>query len=196
MPVFFPTPDSFRKWLDENYGKESELWVGYYKKGTGKQSITWPESVDQALCFGWIDGLRKRIDDEAYMIRFTPRKPGSHWSHVNIGRMKELKKNGLVTEAGLLSFQKRTSEKTSRASYEQGKIELSTAYKSQIEKNPMAWEFFTEKLTPSFRKQSIWWVMSAKKEETRLRRLNVLIESSEKGKLIPPLKWTKNQLPG
>lgn len=191
MPVFFPTPASFRKWLNENHGKESELWVGYYKKATGKQSITWPESVDQALCFGWIDGLRKKIDDETYMIRFTPRRPDSHWSNVNIGRMKELKKSGLVTEAGFSSFRKRTSEKTARASFEQGKIELSTDYKSKIEKKPPAWEFFIERLAPSLRKQSIWWVMSAKKEETRLRRLNILIESCEKGELIPPLRWTK-----
>ncbi|MEP5612970.1 MAG: YdeI/OmpD-associated family protein [Cyclobacteriaceae bacterium] len=191
MPTFFPTPGSFRKWLTENHADETELWVGYYKKATKKSSITWPESVDQALCFGWIDGIRKRIDEEAYMIRFTPRKSNSHWSNVNIARIKELRKDGLVTDAGLKVWKKRNPERTARASYEQKKIVLDPTYETQIRKNDTAAKFFFEKISPTYRKQTIWWVMSAKKEETKLRRLSILIQSSEKGELVPPLRWAK-----
>lgn len=191
MPTFFPTPDSFRKWLAQNQEKETELWVGYYKKATKKASITWPESVDQALCFGWIDGLRKRIDEETYKVRFTPRKSDSHWSNVNIARITELQKDGLVVDPGLAAWKKRSPKRTARASYEQKKVVLASMYEAQIRQNSKAVEFFFEKLSPSYRKQTIWWVMSAKKEETRLRRLGILIQSSEKGELVPPLRWTK-----
>lgn len=191
MPTFFPTPDDFRMWLDQNHQNETELWVGFYKKATKKPSITWPESVDQALCFGWIDGIRKRIDDEAYMIRFTPRKKNSHWSTVNLNRIKELKKEGLVMEAGLAAFKRRKSEKTARASYEQKKVALDPGFEATLKKNSKAWDYFKNHVSPSFQKQAIWWIMSAKKEETKLRRLQVLIESSEKSELIPPLRWTK-----
>ncbi len=191
MPLFFKTPADFRKWLEKHHDQEKELWVGYYKKGTKKPSITWPESVDQALCYGWIDGIRKRIDDEAYMIRFTPRKPDSHWSNVNLGRMKELKKEGFVTTAGLAAFKRRKPERIAKASYEQKKVELDPKYEKQIKKNKKAAAFFFEKMAPSYRKQTIWWIMSAKREETQLKRLNILIDSSEKGELIPLLRWTK-----
>ncbi len=191
MATFFSTPDDFRKWLEENHEKETELWVGYYKKATKKPGITWPESVDQALCFGWIDGLRKRIDEEAYRIRFTPRKPSSHWSVVNIKRIKELKKDGLVEPSGLEAFKKRTKEKTAKASYEQKNAVLPANYSAQLKKNKRAWKFFSENISPSIQKQCIWWVISAKKEETRLRRLATLIECSEKREVIPPLKWSK-----
>ncbi len=191
MPLFFPTPADFRNWLDEHHDQEKELWVGYYKKATKKPSITWPESVDQALCYGWIDGIRKRIDDEAYMVRFTPRKPDSHWSNVNLKRMKELKKDGLVSSAGLIAFKKRKNERTARASYEQKKVVLDPQYEQQIKKNQKAFAYFFEKKPLSYRKQVIWWIMSAKKEETRLKRLSILIESSEKNEVIPPLRWSK-----
>ena len=191
MPKFFPTPENFRSWLSKNHEKETELWVGFYKKATKKASITWPESVDQALCFGWIDGLRKRIDEEAYMIRFTPRRLDSHWSNVNIARIKELQKDGLVMEKGLEAWKKRTAKRTAKASYEQKQVVLDAHYEAQIKKNSAAAEFFYKKLSPSYRKQSIWWIISAKKKETQLRRLNILISSSEKEELIPPLKWTK-----
>ncbi|MEP1093620.1 MAG: YdeI/OmpD-associated family protein [Cyclobacteriaceae bacterium] len=191
MPTFFSTPDDFRKWLSKNHEVKTELWVGYYKKATKKASITWPESVDQALCFGWIDGIRKRIDDEAYMIRFTPRKSTSHWSNVNITKIKELKKEGLVEKAGLLAWKKRKPERTAQASHEQKKVVLDPTFESEIRKNKKATEFFFEKMAPSYRKQTVWWVMSAKKEETRLKRLGILIESSEKEELVPPLRWIK-----
>ena len=191
MPLFFPTPADFRKWLDEHHNQEKELWVGYYKKGTKKPSITWPESVDQALCYGWIDGIRKRIDDEAYMIRFTPRKSDSHWSNVNLKRIKELKKEGLVRSAGLEAFKKRNAARTAKASYEQKKVVLDPGYEEKIKANEKASHYFFEKKPPSYRKQVIWWIMSAKREETQLKRLNILIESSEKNEVIPPLRWSK-----
>lgn len=191
MATFFPTPDDFRKWLEENHKTETELWVGYYKKATDKPSITWPESVDQALCFGWIDGIRKRIDDEAYQIRFTPRKPNSHWSLVNIKRIEELRKANLVTKAGLAAYAKRDPENTGKASFEQEKVELSPDFKKRLKANKAAWTFFTNKLAPSYQKQSIHWVMSAKREETREKRLVTLIECSAKEEKIPPLKWAK-----
>lgn len=191
MTVFFPTPDDFRKWLKENHKTETEIWVGYYKKATGKPSITWPESVDQALCFGWIDGIRKRIDEEAYQVRFTPRKPNSHWSHVNIRRIEELKKTKRVTQAGLAAYAKRDPENTGKAFFEQKKVELSPDYKKRLKSNKKAWDFFTKKLAPSYQKQSIHWVMSAKRKETCEKRLMILIDCSSKKQKIPPLKWTK-----
>lgn len=177
--------------MEENHKTETELWVGYYKKATGKPSITWPESVDQALCFGWIDGIRKRIDDEAYQVRFTPRKSNSHWSHVNIKRIEELKKANLVTKTGLAAYAKRDPENTGKASFEQEKVELSSEFKKRLKANKAAWTFFNKKLAPSYQKQSIHWIMSAKREETREKRFQILMECSMKEEKIPPLKWSK-----
>ncbi len=191
MPTFFATPEDFREWLEKNHEKEKELLVGFYKKATGKPSITWSESVDQALCFGWIDGIRRRIDDEAYQIRFTPRKPNSHWSHVNLEKVKVLKKENLMMPAGIAAYNKRTPENSGKASFEQKVVKLSAEYESQLKSNKKAWTYFYETLAPSYRKQSIWWVMSAKKEETRQKRLNILIECSCQKDKIPPLKWAK-----
>ncbi|MEO1053489.1 MAG: YdeI/OmpD-associated family protein [Bacteroidota bacterium] len=191
-PTFFPTPEGFRRWLADHHQSENELWVGYYKKGSKLLSITWPESVDQALCYGWIDGLRKSIDEISYKIRFTPRKPQSHWSAVNIKRIDELINEGLVEPAGLAAYKKRTENRSKNASYEQKVVELKPAYKAEIKSNDIAWSYFQSK-APSYRKQCIWWVMSAKKEETQLKRLSVLIESCENGELIPPMKWSKKK---
>lgn len=192
MPTFFPTPEDFRNWLAENHQAETELWVGYFKKATGKPSITWPESVDEALCFGWIDGLRKSIDDEAYMIRFTPRKSTSHWSNVNIRRFTELKKEGRIQPAGEEAFKKRKEKNSGRASHEQTKtIKLDKEYEVKLKANKKAWEFF-QSLPPGTRKQSIWYVISAKQEKTRQKRLGILIESSEAGDKIPPLRYGGN----
>ena len=189
--LFFESPDSFRDWLQQNHLTVTEQWVGFYKKQTQLPSITWPESVDQALCFGWIDGLRKSIDDKAYKIRFTPRKPQSHWSAVNINRMKELQKMGMVEERGLEAFERRNSKRAKLAAYEQsGVVELASAYQRQFEKDKDAWQDFNNR-APSYRKQCIWWVMSAKKEETQKRRLGILIESCKLGQKVPPLRWQK-----
>ncbi len=187
-PKYFKTPDDFRTWLDKNHDKIDELWVGYYKKATGKPSITWPESVDQALCYGWIDGLRKSVDDESYVIRFTPRKPTSHWSAVNLKKVDELIKQNLMQPSGLEIYNKRDKSKSAKASYEQEEIKLDKKFEDEIKKNKKAWDYF-QKIPPFYKKQTIHWVMSAKKEETRNRRLNTLIESSAKQEKIPPLRW-------
>ena len=189
---YFPSLADFKTWLAANYNRVSVQWVGFYKKSTGVPSITWPESVDAALCYGWIDGLRRKIDEERYAIRFTPRKPSSHWSDVNIRRVEELKKEGLMHPAGLAAYQNRKEERSRHASYEQKRVVLDAAYERQLKANPKAWDFF-QSLPPSIQKNTIWWVMSAKKEETRVKRLEVLIQCSVEGKRIPPLKWSEKK---
>ena len=191
-PIFFTTPEAFRKWLNKHHQDLTELWVGYYKKGSGIPSITWPESVDQALCFGWIDGIRKSIDEQSYKVRFTPRKPNSHWSDVNIKKIKELKKLGLLEPSGLTAYNKRTQKRSRNASYEQQQVKLSNEYQKQFKLNPQAWEYFNQK-AKSYQRTAIWWVVSAKKKETQLNRLKTLIESSQNQDIIPPLKWTKKK---
>lgn len=186
-PIFFSTPEDFRKWLEKHHEKEELLWVGYYKKATGIPSMTWSESVDQALCFGWIDGLRKSVDNKRYKIRFTPRRPTSNWSAVNIKKMEALTKAGLMRPEGLAAYAKRKAEKSKIYSYEQDEVVLDPAYKSKIKAHPKAWQYF-DQLAPSYKKASIRWVMSAKREETRLRRLRILIESSEGQQKIPQLR--------
>ena len=186
-PVFFPTPADLRAWLEAHHDSADELWVGYYKKATGIPSIDWPESVDQALCFGWIDGIRKSIDDKSYRIRFTPRRKGSHWSARNLGRMKHLIGAGLVTEAGMAAYRARDPENEKRAAYEQGEVRLPDEYERQLKAVPEAWSYW-EGERPSYRKQVTWWVVSAKREETRERRLGILIESCAQGEMIPPMR--------
>jgi uncharacterized protein YdeI (YjbR/CyaY-like superfamily) len=186
--LFFATPEDLRQWLKVNHDKQEVQWVGYYKKHTGKPSITWPESVDQALCFGWIDGLRKTIDEEAYKIRFTPRRVKSHWSSVNLKRMPELIELGLVYPAGMAIYEKRDQRYYQSISYEQGNVALSPEYDKLLKANAKAAKFFYQKLAPSYRKASINWVMSAKREATRQRRLAILIESSEQGLKIPLIR--------
>ncbi len=186
-PTFFATPSAFRIWLEEHHETAQELWVGFYKTSSGKPSITWPEAVDQALCFGWIDGVRKGIDDASYTIRFTPRKPHSIWSAVNVKRAQELTHLGLMRPAGLKAFEERDQKKSGLYSYEQRKSsQFDPAYEKQFKANKKAWDFFQSK-PPSYQQPAIWWVMSAKQEETRLKRLARLIEDSEHGRTIPPL---------
>ena len=180
-PTFFPTSQQFRQWLEENHNTEKELLVGFYKIGTKKPSMTWPESVDQALCFGWIDGIRKSIDEESYSIRFTPRKATSIWSAVNIKKMEELTKAGLMTEAGQKAFELRKEEKSAIYSHENEQAELSSEYEEQFKANPKAWDFFG-KQAPSYRKVMLHWIMSAKQEKTRLSRLEKTIRESENQK--------------
>ncbi len=191
-PKFFRTPSDFRKWLENNYEKKSELLVGFYKKDSGKLSITWPESVDQALCFGWIDGIRKSINSESYTIRFTPRKERSHWSAVNLKKYKTLKKLGLIHQAGAKAYAKMDKKNTRQASFEQKKIALGKEFEAKLKTNKKAWVFFNQ-LAPSYKKPSIWWVISAKREETKWRRLDTLIKCSEAGEKIPPLVISKKK---
>ena len=181
---FFKTPSDLRKWFEVHHASAPELWVGYYKKDSGKPSISWPESVDEALCFGWIDGVRKSVDDISYKIRFTPRKPRSIWSAVNIKRAQELMEQGLMQPAGLRAFQARTENRSGIYSYEQRSAELPDRYGKRLKKHPAAWEFFQAQ-PPSYRKAANWYVLSAKKEETRLKRLEQLIAHSEAGRRIP-----------
>jgi uncharacterized protein YdeI (YjbR/CyaY-like superfamily) len=182
-PEFFRTPADFRTWLETNHATVTELWVGFYKKDSGKPSITWPESVDQALCFGWIDGIRKRIDKISYQIRFTPRRPGSIWSAINIKRAKELASQKQMRPAGLKAFAARIENKSGIYSYEQRSTELSEPYAKLLKKNKAARDFFQIQ-PPSYRKMIGWWIISAKKEETRMARLAKLISESAKGKRL------------
>jgi uncharacterized protein YdeI (YjbR/CyaY-like superfamily) len=187
-PTFFATPADFRAWLERHHESHSELIVGFHKRGSGRPSITWQESVDQALCFGWIDGVRRRIDDASYSIRFTPRKARSTWSAVNIRRMKELVEEGLVAPAGLAAFDRRTDDRTAIYSHEQRKAaKLEPDQERRLRADERARAYF-EAQPPSYRRAAIHWVTSAKKPETRERRLAQLIECSAAGEPVPPLR--------
>lgn len=187
-PKFFPTPADFRRWLEEHHESESVLWVGFYKVGSGKPSITWPESVDEALCFGWIDGLRKSVDEESYKIRFTPRKPTSNWSAKNLARIEELIAEGRVRPMGLEVYEARDPEKSAVYSFERRKeAQLPPEAEARFRANQEAWEFFQSQ-PPGYRRTATHWVVSAKREETRARRLDTLIEDSAAGRRIKPLR--------
>lgn len=171
-----------------NHTTTAALWVGYYKKDSGKPSMTWPESVDEALCVGWIDGLRKSIDAESYKIRFSPRKTVSNWSAVNIRRIQELAREGRVRPAGMKAFAARAPEKSGVYAYENREAaKLTKAAEKEFRAQPGAWEFFQTQ-TESYRKTATWWVVSAKKEETRQKRLETLIAESKAKQRIKPLR--------
>jgi uncharacterized protein YdeI (YjbR/CyaY-like superfamily) len=180
---FFKSPQDFEKWLEKNHAAAQELWVGYYKKDSGKPSITWPESVDEALCFGWIDGIRKSVDDISYKIRFTPRKPKSVWSAVNVKRVEDLQRQGRMRPAGVNAFEARLENKSGIYSYEQRRAEFDEPYEKRFRQNTKAWDFFAAQ-PASYRKAAVWWVVSAKKEDTRLQRLEKLIVDSAGGQRI------------
>ncbi|MBA2431209.1 MAG: YdeI/OmpD-associated family protein [Chthoniobacterales bacterium] len=192
-PEFFATPGEFRRWLAANHGTASELWVGFWKKGTGRASITWPESVDEALCFGWIDGVRKRLDAESYVIRFSPRKAGSIWSTVNIARVAELTKQGRMEAAGDAAFARRKEAKSGVYAYEQRQTaKLNPEAERQFRAHPKAWKYF-EAQPPWYRRTATWWVISAKREETRQKRLTVLIEDAKAGRTLRQLTRPRNR---
>jgi len=176
-PVYFNSQNEFREWLEKNHDKESEIIAGYYKVGTGRPSMTWSESVDQAICFGWIDGIRRSVDNERYTIRFTPRRPGSIWSNVNLRKVEELKKKGLMKKPGLDVYNKRKDAKSGIYSFENEITTLDKKYEKIFKASKSAWDFFM-KQPPSYKKTRTHWVMSAKQEETRLARLNKLIKAS------------------
>lgn len=183
-PIFFASPVEFRCWLEKHHAETQELWVGFFKRNTGKPSLTWPESVDCALCFGWIDGIRKSLGEASYMIRFTPRKATSTWSAINIRRVAELTRMGLMQPSGRKAFEERKESKSRVYSYEQRKrAELSLAQEKQFRGEKPAWEYFQSQ-PPWYRRTAIFWVASAKKEETRQRRLAALIESSAQQRRI------------
>ena len=185
-PKFFPTQTDFRQWLEENHAQETEIIVGYYNVKSGKKCMTWSESVDEALCFGWIDGVRRKIDAESYSNRFTPRRANSNWSAVNIAKVAELTAKGLMMPAGIAAFEKRKDEKSAIYAYEQKDAALPEEYEQQFRANEKAWEFFQAQ--PAwYRRTAIWQVISAKREETRLKRLGTLIEDSAGGRTIAQL---------
>jgi uncharacterized protein YdeI (YjbR/CyaY-like superfamily) len=186
-PAFFATPADFRTWLDVNHEKQAELLVGFYKVRSGRPSITWPESVDEALCFGWIDGVRRSLDAESYTIRFTPRQPRSNWSAINIKRVEELKAAGKMTPAGLRAFEQRSDDRSAIYSYEQREnATLPPEFEARFQASAKAWTYF-QKQPAWYRRTATYWVASAKREETRLRRLDTLIADSAAGRSIGPL---------
>jgi uncharacterized protein YdeI (YjbR/CyaY-like superfamily) len=184
-PKFFRSPSQFRVWLERNHATKPELWVGFYKKGVGEKGITYPEAVDEALCFGWIDGLTRSIDESRWMIRFTPRKQKSNWSAVNIERFGKLRAEGRVAPPGLEAFERRDRRKRTY-SYEEPPKRLDPEFEKRFMADERAWAFWLT-APPSYRTSAMFWVMSAVKEETRERRLAVLIESSRNGERVPPL---------
>lgn len=174
---FFATPEEFRAWLETHHTKETELFVGFYKVGSGKPSMTWSQSVDQALCFGWIDGLKKSIDTQSYCLRFTPRKRTSIWSAINIKKVEELTQLGLMTPEGQKAFDLRTENRTGIYAHENEPVHLDPHYESQFKSNKVAWDFFNAQ-APSYKKVMIHWIMTAKQDKTRLLRLEKTINIS------------------
>lgn len=188
-PKFFKNSLAFREWLEQNHDKKDELLVGFYKKGTHKPSITWPESVDQALCFGWIDGIRRKLNEESYSIRFTPRRPKSIWSAVNVRKVNELREKGLMKPEGLAAFAKLKENNSEVYSFEQKKdgLKLPPEYLNELKKNKKAWTFYNNS-APSYQRMAAWWVISAKREMTRQKRLATLIEDAANGLKIKMLR--------
>jgi uncharacterized protein YdeI (YjbR/CyaY-like superfamily) len=181
-PTFFPSPSALRRWLQTHHRTAAELWVGFHKRHTARPSITWPQLVDQVLCFGWIDGVRKRLDEDRYVIRITPRKPGSSWSAVNLRRVQQLTKLGLMTATGLTAFRNRDRRKTGY-SYEERPQRLTGPYARALRANAKAYEFFRAQ-APWYQRTVSFWVLSAKREETRHKRLAGLIEASAAGRRV------------
>jgi uncharacterized protein YdeI (YjbR/CyaY-like superfamily) len=191
--IFFASPAAFRAWLEEHHERETEVWVGFWKKATGKQGMTWSQAVGEALCFGWIDSIARSVDDESHMQRFTPRKNLSNWSAVNIAKVATLRANGRMRPAGEAAFARRRDDKTAIYSYEQRKNpQLEPREQAQLEADAAAWAYFSSK-PPSYRRPAIWWVISAKKPETRARRLATLIADSAAGRTIKPLTPAKRK---
>jgi len=182
-PLFFETPLKFSEWLKKNHATQSELLVGFYKVGSGLPSMSWSESVDEALCYGWIDGVRRSTGDKSYTIRFTPRKATSIWSTINIKKMEELIKQKRMQPLGLAAFKKRKEERSSIYSHEKEAVELDSPFEKQFKKNKKAWKFF-QALAPSYKKVAIHWIMGAKQAATKKSRLEQLIKGSEEGKRV------------
>ena len=186
-PTFFATPAAWRAWLARHHATAAELWVGFYKRGSGRPSITWPESVDQALCYGWIDGVRRSLGEESYVIRFTPRRPGSTWSKINLQRVGELEALGRMQPAGLAAHSARTAAKSGIYAYEQrDQARLTPEQERAFKRNRKAWTYFRAE-APWYRRTATYWVVSAKREETRVKRLATLIADSAAGRRIGQL---------
>lgn len=183
-PLFFSNPAKFRQWLVKNHTRADELWVGYYRKDSGRLSITWPESVDEALCFGWIDGIRKKVDDESYKTRFTPRRPKSTWSAINIGRVAVLTREGRMQPGGIAAFARREESNSATYSFEnRASAKLTDGDKRMFRRDRAAWDFFQAQ-PAGYRRLASWWVISAKRSETRHERLQRLISESRAGRRL------------
>jgi uncharacterized protein YdeI (YjbR/CyaY-like superfamily) len=193
-PRYFATPADWRAWLSKHRADTGELWVGFYKRSSGKPSITWPEAVDEALCFGWIDGVRKRLDDESYVIRFTPRRPGSTWSAVNVRRIAELTKLGRMRQSGLRAYAARQAHKTAIYSFEQRReLRLPAAFEREMRADGDAWPFFSAQ-APWYQRTVTWWIVSAKREDTRRRRFATLLAASVNGQRVDLMSPGKEQI--
>jgi uncharacterized protein YdeI (YjbR/CyaY-like superfamily) len=185
--IFFASSEEFRAWLEEHHATATELLVGFHKKGTGRPTMTWTEAVREALCFGWIDGIRRSLGDESYTIRFTPRNPRSNWSSLNVRHVEELIREGRMTPAGLAAYGSRTAERTGVYAFEQRhSARLDREQQERFRADPKAWEFFQDQ-PASYRQTAIYWVVSAKREETRARRLATLISDSAAGRRLAQL---------
>jgi len=191
QPKFFTSPEKFREWLERNHDGATELLIGFHKKSSGKKSVTYAEALDEALCFGWIDGVRKNLNETSYTIRFTPRKPTSIWSNINVKHVERLQKEGRMHRAGTEAYERRAPERTGIYSFENAPRKLPPEYEKTFRQNKAAWKFFQEQ-PPGYKRLMIFRTVSAKKEETRLRRLKQLIESSEKGERMGILKQKDN----
>ena len=188
-PTHFKSADAFRVWLSRHGDSETELWVAFYKKSSGKAGMTYPEALDEALAHGWIDGVRKSADDERYVQRFSPRRPGSIWSNVNIRKVKALTDAGRMTERGLRIFNDRDPRQNAKYSFEQGDQKLANEDEKIFRKSNAGWKFFQAQ-PPGYRKVATWWIVSAKRDETRLKRLKTLVKLSEHGERLPLLSST------
>lgn len=185
--IYFDSPAAFRAWLESNHASERELLVGFWKRATGRPSPTWSESVDQALCFGWIDGVRRSVDDERYTIRFTPRRPTSIWSRLNLEKYAALDAAGLIAPAGRAAFEARDPERTDRYSFERENVAFSDELRALLDADPAARRFFDAQ-PKSYREPATWYVMSAKREETRRRRMAELVRDSAAGLRIKQMR--------
>jgi uncharacterized protein YdeI (YjbR/CyaY-like superfamily) len=183
-PLFFASPQAWRAWLADHHADAAELVVGFHKKATGRPTLTWAESVEEALCFGWIDGVRRSSGPDAYTIRFTPRRPGSHWSQVNVELVARLEAEGRMTDAGRAAFAARREDRTARSSYEQAHVAFDADQEATFRADPQAWAWFCEQ-APSYRTQATYWVTSAKRPETRQRRLEALVTCSRERRRLP-----------
>ncbi|MEZ5498617.1 MAG: YdeI/OmpD-associated family protein [Steroidobacteraceae bacterium] len=191
-PAYFKSAAQLRRWFQINARSRRSLWVGYYKVATGKDHLSWQQSVDEALCFGWIDGIRKRVDQGRYKIRFSPRNAGSTWSRANTERALGLLKQGRMTVAGRTAFAARRENRSGVYSYETRPADLPAPYKAELRRDSVAFEFFTSQV-PSYRRAAIWWVISAKREATRQGRLQQLILDSRRGLRIRQFLAAKPQ---
>jgi uncharacterized protein YdeI (YjbR/CyaY-like superfamily) len=190
-PIFFPSAVDFRRWLETNHETAPELLVGFWKKGSGKPSIDWPQARDQALCFGWIDGVRRSLGEDAYTIRFTPRRKGSIWSRINVERYEALQAAGLMTREGRRAFEE-NKHKSGVYAYEKALTSLTSEEEAEFRKSRSAWKDW-EKRPPSYRKSALHWITSAKRPETRAKRLAELIAVSAEGKRLPQYDWQKKR---